>query len=193
MRKLHADVTLSKVVAVASLFVGAALALGAMGRVVWCEGGQAQLFSADIWSMHNSQHLADPYTLTHVLHGVAFYGLLWLIVGTRLSHAGRFVVTLGVETVWEVFENTPYMIDRYRESTISLDYYGDSIVNSLADIAACGIGYALAAAIPTWASVGGFFAIEALLILWIRDSLLLNILMLIRPLDAVRNWQLPGG
>ena len=117
---------------------------------------RAHLYSADIWSMHNSQHLADPYTLTHVLHGVAFYGLLWLIAGTRLSNAWRFVVTLAMETVWEVFENTPYMIDRYRESTISLDYYGDSIVNSLGDIVACGIGYALAATIPTWASVGGF-------------------------------------
>ncbi len=193
MRKLQASLTLPQVAAVAFLVVGSAAALRAMGRVVWCGGGQPHLFSADIWSMHNSQHLADPYTLTHVSHGVVFYGLLWLLVGTRLSSNWRFVVTLGIETVWEVFENTPYMIDRYRESTISLDYYGDSIANSLADIAACGMGYVLAATIPVWASAGGFVAVEALLILWIRDSLLLNILMLIYPLDVIKNWQLPGG
>ena len=104
----------------------------------------------------------------------------------------RAVLTILLESAWEIIENTDRVIDKYREATISLDYSGDSIVNSLADIAACALGYGLAASLPLWASAAGFLAVEGLLVLWIRDSLLLNLLMLFYPIEAIKNWQIGG-
>ena len=168
----------------------AGLAQYAMGRVWWCECGLANLWSGEIASMHNSQHLFDPYTFTHILHGIGFYALLWLILSRWAGQGLRFTIAIGLEAVWEVIENTSLVIERYRESTISLGYYGDSILNSFADIAACAAGYLLALWLPVWISFVIFFGVEAALLWWIRDSLLLNIIMLIRPLDSVREWQM---
>ena len=159
------------------------------GRVWWCDCGQLNLWSGEIASQHNSQHLFDPYTFTHILHGILFYALLWLTLKRWFGIAERFVFAIGIEAVWEVIENTSIVIERYREATISLGYYGDSILNSLTDIVACAFGYLLAMTLPVWVSCALFVGVESALLWWIRDSLVLNIIMLIRPIDAIREWQ----
>jgi hypothetical protein len=170
----------------------AALVLHAIGRPWWCEAGDLVPWSLDVHSRHNSQHLVDAYSLTHALHGLLFYGLLWLVLGNASGATARAAIALGIETTWEIVENTNAMIERYRATTISLGYYGDSVVNSLGDIVCFVLGYAAAAAIPTWVSVASFVAAEALLLVWMRDSLLLNMLMLVHPVEAVKAWQLGG-
>jgi len=169
-----------------------AAALRAMGRAWWCRAGDASLWSGEVFSRHNSQHLVDPYTVTHVLHGVAFYALVWVAFRRFAGPLGRAWIGLGMEAVWEVIENTDAVIERYRAATISLDYYGDSVVNSLGDIVSYGVGYAAAAALPVWVSLVGFFVVDGLMVLWIRDSLLLNVLMLVHPIEAVQRWQSRG-
>lgn len=171
------------------LVILAVLVLAGMGRVWWCSCGLLNLWSGETASMHNSQHLFDAYTFTHILHGIGFYGILWLLLGKRAGRSSRFIAAIGIESVWEIIENTNFVIERYRETTISLGYYGDSIFNSLADIAACAFGFVLAMRLPVWGSVVLFFGIEGFLLWWIRDSLLLNIIMLIWPLEGVRTWQ----
>ncbi len=145
------------------------------------------------WPVHNSQHLSDPYTLTHFLHGLGFYGLLWLFLRKRSGVGSRLVVTTALESGWEVLENTKCIIEKYREDTLALGYFGDSILNSVSDIVACGVGFMAAAYLPEIGSVLLFAAVEILLVIWIRDSLMLNILMLIWPLDSVREWQLSAA
>lgn len=167
--------------------------LAGMGRTWWCDAGDSSLWSGDIWSRHNSQHLADPYTITHVLHGIVLYGILWAVLGSRFGPAVRLAAGVAVEAIWEIAENTDTMIERYREVTISLDYYGDSIVNSLGDIVAFVLGYFAAAALPVWVSVAAFVSVDAALVVWIRDSLVLNVVMLLYPLESVKAWQLGGA
>ena len=179
-------------IALAALLLAAMGTLHLMGQPWWCSEGDLWPWAADINSTHNSQHLVDAYTLTHVLHGIALYAILWALAGARLEQRNRFLVAMAVETAWEIFENTDFVIGRYREATISLDYFGDSILNSIGDIGACATGYALAMAIPAWASVALFAGVEIFLLLWIRDSLLLNIVMLLRPLESIKAWQLGG-
>jgi hypothetical protein len=173
-----------------------ACALAAMGRPWWCRAGDPALGSLEIWSRHNSQHLVDPYTITHALHGVALYGVLWASVGGIVGPVARAAIALGIETAWEIVENTHAMIERYRAATISLDYYGDSVANSLGDIGGFLAGYLAAGVLPSWVSVVGLFAVDGLLVWWIRDSLLLNVFMLLHPVEAVKAWQLgamPGA
>jgi hypothetical protein len=171
----------------------AALALRVMGRPWWCAGGEPWLWSGDVWSRHNSQHLLDPYAFTHVTHGVGLYGLLALLVGGRWSLGTRFVAALLLEAAWEVFENTDLVIERYRAVTMSLDYYGDSVANALGDVAACMLGFVAAARLPARVVVAGVVVLEVVLALWIRDGLLLNVVMLVHPVDAIRVWQAGGG
>jgi hypothetical protein len=175
--------------AVLLLMLVSAAVLHGMGQPWWCAQGDLTPWSFAVNSPHNSQHLFDPYTLTHVLHGIAFYALLWALAGGRLSLRQRFLLAMAVEAAWEIFENTDFVIQRYREATISLDYFGDSIINSLGDILACAAGYLMAAGLPLWGSIATFAGVEILLLVWIRDSLLLNILMLLWPIEAIKAWQ----
>jgi hypothetical protein len=164
----------------------------AMGRGAVCRCGVVGLWSGDVWSNQNSQQLADAYSFTHVTHGVLFYWLLRPLAG-RLAFGLRAVLALSIEATWEVFENTDATIQRYREATISLDYYGDSVLNSFGDLLFCLIGFALASRLPGRVALVGVVVLEVLLALWIRDSLLLNILMLISPIQAIKDWQLQGA
>ena len=165
--------------------------LSSMGRVLWCACGTYWPWSSDIWSTHNSQHVLDPYTFSHILHGVLFYGLFRLILGEGRI-AARWLGALTLEISWEVLENSSFIINKYRESTISLDYFGDSVINSVADVVSCMAGYGIAAVVPAAVSVLGFVTTELLLAWFIRDNLILNIIMLVYPLDAIKQWQLGG-
>ena len=170
------------------IFVTAFLVLNFQGRVWWCVAGDLSPWSWQVLSRHNSQHLIDPYSFTHILHGILEFWLIGLVF-RKVPLAWRFVIAIFIEGSWEVVENTNYVINRYREATISLNYFGDSIANSLSDIACCGIGFLIAHKIGRWWSLTVFVLTEVILMFWIRDSLLLNILMLIWPLDSVKHWQ----
>ena len=174
---------------IVAIFAVAAAVEWQMGRPFTYRHGPVRLWSGNVQSDQNSQQIADPYTFTHFEHGAIFYGLTWLVMG-RASLGTRAVTAIAIETAWEAYENTDAVIERYRTETISLGYYGDSIVNSLADIAACLIGFLLAWRLPTRVTVVWIVAVEVILAFWIRDNLFLNILMLVRPLDAVRQWQM---
>jgi hypothetical protein len=177
--------------AIASLLVAlTATLLLAMGRPLAYRNGPARLWSGDVQSDQNSQQLADPYTLTHVTHGILLFGLVGLVC-RRLPARTRVVVALALECAWEVLENTDTVIQRYRAATVSLGYYGDSVLNMLGDVSAAAIGCALAAWLPVWLLVAGIVILEGVLALWIRDNLTLNVLMLLRPIEAIRRWQ--GG
>lgn len=175
-------------ISIALIIIAATITLKFQGRVWWCEAGDLVPWSWDVWSRHNSQHLMDPYSFTHMLHGILEFWLIGLIF-RRMPLAWRFFLALFVESSWEVIENTQYVINRYREATISLDYFGDSIANSLADIVFCGLGFPIALRLRFWRSLALFIATEAVLLFWIRDSLVLNIIMLLYPIEAIKHWQ----
>jgi hypothetical protein len=164
------------------------VALRWQGRRWWCRCGRPWLWSGDIHSGHNSQHLADPYSFSHLLHGLLFYALLRPFAG-RLGPGVRLVLAVAVEALWEVAENSEVVIQRYRRATLALGYAGDSLVNSLGDVACCVLGYLIAARIPARWSVALFVLVELTMLAVYRDCLLLNVLMLVYPVDAIKAWQ----
>lgn len=180
----HAAICVALVALSAGLLV-------AMGRPLTYRHGPARLWSSDVQSDQNSQQLADPYTFTHVTHGILLFWLVGL-VRRGLPAGTRAVVALALECAWEVLENTDAVIQRYRAATVSLGYYGDSVLNSIGDVGAAAVGCALAAWLPVWVLLAGIVLLEGALALWIRDNLTLNILMLLRPVEAIRRWQMGG-
>jgi hypothetical protein len=159
------------------------------GRIWWCACGRLNFWDGDIWSAHNSQHVFDPYSFTHVLHGILLFWILgWVF--KRMAFKWQVALAILLESVWEVLENSPFIIQRYREATIGQGYTGDSIVNSLSDILCCAAGVLLARQLGFRLALALFVIVELALAWMVRDNLTLNVLMLICPIDAVKQWQM---
>lgn len=163
--------------------------LAAMGRRWWCACGSWSPVSWVVNSSHNSQHLVDAYSASHLEHGLVFVPALRAVSRGRLAPQDLVLGAFVLEAAWEVLENTPMVIDRYRQATVSLDYVGDSVANSLSDVTCCTLGALLAARAPLWVAALVLLGIEAGLLATIRDSMLLNVVMLVWPLAAIRAWQ----
>jgi len=174
--------------AVVAILAAAACLLRWQGRLWLCDCERFRLWLGDAWSSETSQQLFDPYSFTHVLHGFALAGLLALLL-PRAGWRWRLALAVAVEAAWEVFENTEFVINRYRETTAALGYNGDTVVNSLGDVVACVGGVLLARRLGLLKTLLVFALTEVLLLFWIRDSLLLNILLLVYPSEKLRAWQ----
>lgn len=200
-------------IALVAVTIAMLVTLRAMGRVPFCACGEVKIFIADAWSSHTSQHLFDPYTPSHFSHGLIFYFvILW---ATRLAARWKpglqedtlsprprawgawagvtwaLVIAMAIEAAWEIFENTPFVIDRYRSVTVSLDYSGDSVTNSLGDMIACWAGYVVARRLGFVSTLLLFVGLELATLAWIKDNLTLNVVMLLWPIEAVKQWQMP--
>ena len=186
--------TRSKRAAVAAIVLLAATAvlLYLMGRPPICTCGSIDLWVGEPNSSRTSQMLSDWYSPSHIVHGFLFFAGLWL-VGRRWPLERRFLVALVIEAAWEIVENTPMIINRYREETAALGYTGDSVLNSMSDIAMMGLGFLLARRLPVWASVVVVLILELVPLLVIRDNLTLNVWMLLAPNDALKAWQSGGS
>ena len=177
-------------VAAVAILVATAAVLRLQGQPWWCACGSWSPWSWNVWSSHNSQHVMDPYSFSHVLHGLLFYALL---VRLGVRPATRFALALGIEAGWEVLENSPVIIDRYRSATIALGYEGDSILNSTSDILMMSLGFLMASRLRWWLSAAALVAIELGCLAWVRDNLTLNIVMLVHPIEAIKAWQMAGA
>ena len=165
--------------------------LRAQGRLLLCACGQFEIWTSDTCSANNSQQLLDPYSFTHVLHGLLFF-LLIALAFRRMAPGWQLLLALFVEAIWEVFENSSFVIDRYRTATAALGYQGDTVVNSFGDLACAMAGFLVAQHLGVWRSLMLFLFVELILIFLIHDSLLLQILMLVRPVEAIKLWQACG-
>jgi hypothetical protein len=172
-----------------AIFVVTALLMRLEGRLWICACGTLRFWVNNTCSSDNSQHFLDPYAFTHVLHGVVFYWLISLVL-PRLKSNWQLLLAIALEAAWEVFENSSFVIERYRSVTAALGYTGDTVVNSLGDILCCLLGFLIAKRLGFWRALAAFLALELVLLLWIRDSLLLQIVMLTFPIEAIKAWQL---
>ena len=170
------------------------IALRAEGGIWWCKCGRLFPWTSDIWSEHCSQHLADPYLFSHISHGFWFYGLLiWIpFKYQRLRFSWVLLVATIVECGWESLENSPLIINRYRAATISIGYTGDSVINSIFDIVACISGVLIARALGFWKTLAVFIVFELTTLIWVKDNLTLNVIMLIYPIESIKQWQSAG-
>lgn len=176
---------------VAIVVLTGAVELG-LGRSLLGPDGRFGLWEGNIWSSAQSQRVADPYSFSHVVHGLLFFGLLWL-VARRLPLGYRFLLAVLLEAAWEVLENSPLIIDRYRAATIALGYEGDSILNSTSDILMMSLGFLMASRWRWWLSLAALVVMEVGCLVWVRDNLTLNILMLAHPIEAIKAWQMAGA
>lgn len=183
-------VTLGVIAVILAILIG-------MDRPWMCECGTVKLWHGVVQSAENSQHITDWYSPSHLIHGLLFYFFAWVLWTRWKLFGGRparyaLPIAVGFEGFWEILENTPLIIDRYREVTVSWGYAGDSIVNSMSDIGWMMIGFLLASRLPTWVSVTLAIALELFTLVMIRDNLTLNVLMLVSPIDAIVVWQGQG-
>ncbi|OHB75313.1 MAG: hypothetical protein A2Z34_00020 [Planctomycetes bacterium RBG_16_59_8] len=162
-----------------------------MGRTFLGPDGRFGIWEGDIWCSEMSQRFLDPYSCSHLIHGMLFYGLLWL-AARRLPVSRRLIGALLLEAGWEILENSPIVIDRYRTATIAVGYVGDSVLNSMSDLLMVVIGFSFALRARVWAIVATIVAMELTTLFWVRDNLTLNIIMLLHPIDAIKAWQLAG-
>lgn len=175
--------------AIAAATTLAAFLLRWQGRSWLCDCGRVLVWTGDAWGADNSQHLSDPYSFTHVLHGFVFCGVLaWAL--PRVGWPWRLALAVSIEALWEVVENSAFVINRYREATLALGYQGDTIINSAGDLLACALGFVLARRLGLRLTLAVFALTEIVLLIWIRDSLLLNVLMLLYPVEAIKAWQM---
>jgi hypothetical protein len=178
-----------QIVAIGLVLLLVVLSLRAEGRIFICSCGYFAVWTSDTCSSITSQQLLDPYSFTHVLHGFLFFWLIALLF-SRLNPSWQVSLALLLEGAWEIFENTPFVIDKYRTETAALGYTGDTIVNSFGDLMCALAGFLIARKLGLRWSLIVFVLVEIFLILWIRDSLLLQILMLVRPVEAIKLWQM---
>lgn len=176
------------IIAIALIGLTLIIVLKSMGRIWWCACGQWYPWTSDAWGSHNSQHVADPYTFSHVLHGVVFYWALWFF-RSRLHWLWLLAIAAGIEAGWEILENTPFVINRYREGTAALGYNGDSVINSFSDWLAAILGFLLARKVGLRWSIAIYLVLEIWCAWWIKDNLTLNVVMLIYPIEFIRKWQ----
>jgi hypothetical protein len=183
----HRFVILSFIVVVSAVAAGEIHSgrslLGPDGRFGW--------WDSDIWSSENSQRVADAYSFSHIIHGMLFYGLLWL-AARRQPVKLRFLIALLIEGGWELLENSPLIINRYREATIGQGYFGDSVLNSVCDVGMMALGFLVARLTRVWVVVGLIIVLELGCLWWVRDNLTLNVLMLTHPVQSIKAWQSEG-
>lgn len=175
-------VAVMSIVALIEIYLGRSL-LGPDGKFGWWDG--------NIWSSENSQRVADAYSFSHIIHGMLFYGFLSL-VARKLPVRYRFVAAIILEAAWEILENSPLIINRYREVTISLGYVGDSVLNSVSDVGMAALGFLMARFSKVWVTVSLIVVFELGCLFWVRDNLTLNVIMLVHPVESIRVWQSEG-
>lgn len=180
--------TRTQIAIAAGIILIAGAALYGMGHPLICKCGYVKLWHFDVVSAENSQHIFDWYTPSHLIHGFLFYALFWLIM-PRASFGARLIAAVLLEASWEVIENTDFVINHYRETTVSLDYYGDSVLNSVSDILFMVAGFFLAAWLPVWVTVLLAIALEVFVGVMVRDGLTLNVIMFVWPSEAILQWQ----
>ncbi len=177
--------------ATTGIALATAAILLAMGQPLLGPDGRFGIWEGNIWSPANSQRFADPYSFSHVCHGMVFFAILW-VAARKLSLRARYLVAALAEAGWEILENSPFIINRYREATLAQGYSGDSVLNSESDLLMMSLGFLLAAKAKPWHSLALFLAMEIGCLLWVRDNLTLNVIMLISPLQGIKAWQLAG-